>query len=176
MILRSRAGCAAIRQFGSAHDGWGTNYKITKVQAAVGLVQLRRLDEMTGQRVKVAGQRDELLEGIPELTLPYEPPGYEHTYYLYTMLAARAWAGEKRDRLIHIMKEEHGVGCGVYNRPVYADSPFIREQTAGQELPLSDELGERLFCMGLHPLMTEAENEYMAAALWDTVERIRRGA
>ena len=162
-----------IRQFGGAHDGWGTNYKMTKVQAAVGLVQLRRLDDMTAQRVKLAKRRDELLLGIPELTLPYEPPGYEHTYYLYTMLVPRAWAGQKRDRVMRIVEEEHGIGCGVYNRAAYADSPFIREQTAGQELPLSDELSERLFCMALHPLMTEEENEYTAAALWDAVERMR---
>lgn len=162
-----------IRQFGGAHDGWGTNYKMTKVQAAVGLVQLRRLDDMTAQRVRVAKRRDELLRGIPELTLPHEPPGYEHTYYLYTMLVPRAWAGEKRDRVMRVVEEEYGIGCGVYNRPVYADSAFIREQTAGQELPLSDELSERLFCMALHPLMTEEENEYMAAALWDAVERVR---
>ena len=162
-----------IRQFGGAHDGWGTNYKMTKVQAAVGLVQLRRLDEMTGERVKAAKRRDDLLRDLPELTLPYEPPGYEHTYYLYTMLVPRDWAGEKRDSLMRIMEEEHGVGCGVYNRAVYADSPFIRAQTAGQELPLSDELSSRIFCVALHPLMTEEENEYTAAALWDAVERVR---
>ncbi|MCY3899616.1 MAG: DegT/DnrJ/EryC1/StrS family aminotransferase [Caldilineaceae bacterium] len=162
-----------IRQFGGAHDGWGTNYKMTKVQAAVGLVQLRRLDEMTGERVKAAKRRDDLLRDLPELTLPYEPPGYEHTYYLYTMLVPRDWAGEKRDSLMRIMEEEHGIGCGVYNRSVYADSPFIRAQTAGQELPLSDELSSRIFCVALHPLMTEEENEYTAAALWDAVERVR---
>lgn len=162
-----------IRQFGGAHDGWGTNYKMTKVQAAVGLVQLRRLDEMTGERVKAAKRRDDLLRDLPELTLPYEPPGYEHTYYLYTMLVPRDWAGEKRDSLMRIMEEEHGIGCGVYNRAVYADSPFIRAQTAGQELPLSDELSSRIFCVALHPLMTVDENEYTAAALWDAVERVR---
>jgi len=75
--------------------------------------------------------------------------------------------------VMRIVEEEHGIGCGVYNRAVYADSPFIREQTAGQTLPLSEELSARLFCMALHPLMTEAENEYMAAALWDAVERVR---
>ena len=162
-----------IRQFGGAHDGWGTNYKMTKIQAAVGLVQLRRLDEMTAQRVKVAKRRDEMLREIPELTLPCEPPGYDHTYYLYTLLVQGAWAGEKRDRLMRIMEEKHGVGCGVYNRPVYADSGYIRAQTAGQELPLSDELSARLFCVALHPLMTEEENQYIAAALWDAVEQVR---
>ena len=61
---------------------------------------------------------------------------------------------------------------GVH-RAVYADSTFLREQTAGQELPDSDELSARLFCMALHPLMKEEENEYMAAALWDAVGRVR---
>jgi len=163
-----------LRQFGTGTNGWGTNYKMTKVQAAVGLVQLRRLDEMIGRRVELARQRTELLQGIPELTLPYEPPECEHTFYLYTLLVPPEWAGGKRDRVMSILEEEHGVGCIIANRPVYADVPFIREHTARHELPLSDELGERLFCVALHPLMTEAENEYVAAALWDAVERVRR--
>jgi dTDP-4-amino-4,6-dideoxygalactose transaminase len=73
-----------------------------------------------------------------------------------------------------ILEEEYGVGCCVANRPVYADVLYLRERTAGQDLPQSDELGRRLFCVALHPLMTEAENEYVAAALWDAEERVRR--
>jgi len=163
-----------LRQFGTGIHGWGTNYKMTKVQAAVGLVQLRRLDEMIARRVKLARQRTELLEGIPELTLPYEPPECEHTFYLYTLLVPPRWAGARRDRVMSILEEEHGVGCVIANRPIYADVSFLREQTAGQQLPLSDELGERLFCVALHPRMTEAENEYIAAAVWNAVERVRK--
>jgi len=162
-----------LRQFGTGTDGWGSNYKMTKVQAAVGLVQLRRLDEMIARRVALARRRTELLQSVPELTLPHEPPEYEHTFYLYTLLVPREWAGAKRDRLVRILQEEYGVGCCLANRPVYATVPFLREHTAGQELPLSDELGGRLFCVALHPLMTEAENEYHVAALWDAVERVR---
>jgi len=82
------------------------------------------------------------------------------------------WAGAKRDGVMSILQEEYGVGCCIANRPVYADVPFLREHTLGQEVPLSDELGQRLFCVALHPLMTESENEYIAAALWDAVERL----
>ena len=97
MTRRWPSSCAGIRQFGSAHDGWGTNYKITKVQAAVGLVQLRRLDEMTAQRVKAAKQRDELLRGIPELTLPYEPAGYgSYLLPVHDAGTARVGRGEAR--------------------------------------------------------------------------------
>lgn len=72
-----------IRSFGGG-ESWGTNYKMTKVQAAVGMVQLRRLDGMNAQRVRLAKKRTELLKNIPELTLPSEPLGYKHLYYLYT--------------------------------------------------------------------------------------------
>jgi perosamine synthetase len=161
------------RQFGGAHDGWGTNYKLTKVQAAVGLVQLRRLDEMVAGRVRVGHERTGLLQGVPELTLPYEPPDCEHTFYLYTILVAPEWAGEKRDRICRIMEEDYNISCIVANPPVYESSGFIRRHTAGQHLPLSDELGKRLFCPPVHPTMTTEQNEYLCAALIEAVERVR---
>ena len=162
----------AIRQFGGGFT-WGTNYKMTKVQAAVGSVQLRRLDGMIEGRRRVAHERHKLLEGVPELTLPYEPPDCWHTFYLYTCLVPKDWAGEKRDRLLGIMAEEYGVGCLVANPPQYNQTPFLREMTPGQDLPRSSELGERLFCVSIHPLMTTEHNEYICAALIETIEQLR---
>ena len=43
------------------------------------------------------------------------------------------------------------------------------------DLPVSTETALRLFCVSLHPQMTEQENEYIAAALWDAVERTQEG-
>ncbi len=162
----------AIRMWGVGTDGWGANYKMTKIQAAVGLVQLRRLDEMNARRYEMARQRTELLQNIPELTLPSEPPGYKHTYYLYTCLVPRQWSGQKRDRLMAMLKEDYGVGCEIANPPTYESRPFVRKHTEGQRLPLSEELGARIFCPCLHPLMSEEDNEYVAAAITDAVERV----
>jgi len=163
----------SYRQFGWAAESWGTNYKMTKVQAAVGSVQLRRLDEMIERRRQVARERTEMLRGLPELILPEEPPGYKHTYYLYTILVQPEWAGEKRDRLLQILREEYKVDCVVANRPVYEVHPFIRRHAEGQHLPLSEELGRRLFCPPTHPLMTHEQNEYICAAIVEAVERVR---
>ncbi|HID07759.1 MAG TPA: DegT/DnrJ/EryC1/StrS aminotransferase, partial [Armatimonadetes bacterium] len=164
-----------IRQYRSfgLGKGWGTNYKMTKVQAAVGLVQLRRLDEMNALRRKRALQRTELLKDVPELTLPYEPPGYLHAYYLYNILVPCEWAGEKRNRLMQILADEYRIGCVVANPPTYKSNKLIREHTAGQEVSLAEEIGERLFCPCLHPLMSEEDNEYVAAAIIEAVERLR---
>ena len=178
-----------FRQFGAETGEWGTNYKITKVQAAVGLVQIRRLDEMLAKRARRARQRTLMLGDIPELTLPYEPTDCVHTYYLYTCLVPKDWAGEKRNRMLQILDDDYGVGCIVANPPAYEyahrdenavrdgrrNRSILRETTAGQTLPLSDELGARLFCISIHPLMTEAQNEYICAAVIEAVERMKAG-
>jgi dTDP-4-amino-4,6-dideoxygalactose transaminase len=175
-----------LRQFGLS-ESWGTNFKMNKVQAAVGAVQLRRLDSMIALRRKRAQQRNELLQNVPELTLPYEPPKYKHTYYLYNLLVPHTWRGSleyvfptqgsepggKRDQIIKILKEEYNVGCAIANPPTYAYHRFIREMTKGQRLPLSEEIGTRLFCPSLHPLMSREQNQYVAAAIIEAVEGIK---
>ena len=165
--------CKATRFYGFGMDIWGTSDMMTKVQAAVGLVQLRKLDSFIASRRKLAQQRNEWLADVPELTLPYEPEDCEHTYYLYTCLVPREWAGEKRDQLIKLLQEEYSVSCVIANPPVYKDRKMLREHTKGQTLPLTDELGERLFCLPIHPAMSEDDNAYICAALIECIQKIR---
>lgn len=162
-----------LRQWGEG-EGWGSSYKMTKVQAAVGPIQLRRLDGMIAARRRLARQRSEMLAGCPYISLPTEPEGTVHSYYMYTILVAREWAGPKRDKLIALLKEKYGVSCGVYNAPCYETNAFIRRHTEGQRLPLSEELGKRIFCPPIHPAMSERDNAYLAAAIWEAVEEIER--
>jgi dTDP-4-amino-4,6-dideoxygalactose transaminase len=147
---------------------------MTKVQAAVGLVQLRRLDAMIARRVRLARLRAKLLEGVPGLVLPHEPRDCRHTYYLFTLMVPRDWAGKRRDEVVRILKKKYRVGCIIANPPTYTENSFIRSQTRGQRLPLSEEIGQRIFCPSLHPLMTDAQNEYIAAAVTEAVDRVRK--
>jgi dTDP-4-amino-4,6-dideoxygalactose transaminase len=164
-----------IRQFGSTTDSWGTNYKMTKVQAAVGSVQLSRLDETNAMRVKRARERSEILKEVGELTLPCEPPDCGHVYYVYPMLVPRDWAGEKRNRLMKILDEDYRVGSWMGSAELYKTRCFYRELIGEQVLPVSDEISERIVCTMIHALLTEEENEYIAAAIADAVERVAQG-
>ena len=161
-----------IRQWGNGDDAWGGNYKMTKIQAAVGIVQLDRLDEMIDARRLRAHQRTELLKDVPGLTLPSEPEGYKHTYYLYTCLLPESLAGEKRDQYMKMLLDEYGVGSGIFNNPTYLDRPFVRDNIDGQTLPASEKLAARIVCPSLHPLMTEEDNEYIVAAMIECLERV----
>jgi len=158
---------------GTGDMGWGSNYKMTKIQAAVGLVQLRRLDEMIAPRVALAKKRTEMLRDVPELTLPFVPAGHEAVYYLYNLLVPRGWAGAKRDQLMALLRKDYGVDTVVANPPVYQNDAFVRRMTEGQSCPRAEELGARLFNPPMHPRMSDADNEYICAAIAETVDRVR---
>ena len=171
-----------IRQFGNpAHSydpnlrgvGWGSNYKMTKIQAATGLVQMTRLDDLVARRQRLARARSALLQGCPGLQLPCEPRDYVSSFYLYTLLAPKEWAGKTRDRLMDVMKKDYKVECVVANPPVHNTVPYITERVGKVNLPISDEVGGRIFCPPIHPYMPESDNEYIAAAIWEAMDKVR---
>ena len=154
----------AYRSFGAGAVMWGTNYRMIRPQGVVGLIQLRRLDEMNALRRDRAHKLTQLLTGIPEITLPTEPAGYQHIYYGYTVMVPEAWATDKRQQLMDWLQNERGVGTVVMNNPTYKHDPYLASLGYdGRDVPISELTGERLFCISLHPLMTDDDLEYIAA-------------
>lgn len=164
--------CRSTRFYGMDLDVWGTSNVMTKVQAAVGLVQLSKLDGFIHSRRRIAHIRNKLLEGMPGIQLPFEPADCMHSYYLYTCLVPEAWAGKKRDALMTMMFDEFGVKCLVANPPVYENRKMIRDHTTGQPLPISEKVGKRIICIPIHPAMSDEDNEYISAAFIECVERL----
>jgi perosamine synthetase len=74
---------------------------------------------------------------------------------------------------MQMLRDDYGVTSVVANPPGYLSNSYLRRHTAGQVLPVSEDIGRRLFCPGMHPLMTADDNAYIAAAIIDAVERIR---
>ncbi len=158
---------------GTGDMGWGSNYKMTKIQAAVGLVQLRRLDQMIAPRVALAKKRTEMLRSVPGLMLPCIPAGCDPVYYLYNLLVPKDWAGAKRDKLMALLREKYGVDTVVANPPVYQADAYVRRMTPGQSCPRAEELGARLFNPPMHPQMSDADNEYICAAISEAMDTLR---
>jgi perosamine synthetase len=164
--------CRSTRFYGFGREVWGTSNVMTKVQAAVGIVQLGKLDGLIAARRRLAHLRDAFLEGLPRVQLPFEPPDCMHSYYLYTCLVCREWAGAKRDAIMKMMDETYGVKCLIANPPVYEARKIMRDHTPGQRLPLSEEIGQRILCLPIHPGMSESDNEYIAAAFIECLEAL----
>lgn len=161
-----------IRRYGGEAE-WGSNYKMTSVQAAFGLVQLKRLDSMIQKRIEVASKRTEILKSVEELTLPYEPEGYMHVYYVYSLLVPPEWAGEKRDKIISMLGDKYKIVCSITSPPTYKRYEYIRRKCGDPGLAVSEMIADRLLCLPLHPLMTDKQNEFVCAALIETINRIK---
>lgn len=162
-----------LRSFGHGQQ-WGSNYRMTEYAAAVGSVQLRRLEDMLAPRLRLARSRTALLVDTPGLTVPAEPAGYRHVYYLYTVLLDRGWPAGTRDRL-RAMLDTAGIGTVVANPPTYTANTLIADAVADQQpLRRAEDVAHRLLCPALHPLMSDADNTRVAETLSTAVDQLAR--
>ncbi len=128
---------------------------------------------MNALRIDRARQLNARLKSIEELTLPWEPPHCEHIYYGYTVMVPADWAGMRRDEVCRLLNDEYGVGAVVMNDVTAVQHPLVRDHVAGQQTPVSDLTGKRLFCVSLHPLMTDDDLDYIAQSAAQAVERVK---
>src|SRR6267378_1765667 len=78
-------------------DEIGFNYRMTEIQAAVGLVQLRKLDSLNARRIEVAKKYTDGLRGINGLWLPCAPPHVKHVFHVYLLLLEPEFRVRKED-------------------------------------------------------------------------------
>ena len=154
-------------------NGWGMNYRMSKIQAAMGLVQLDRLNENLIKRRNCAKKRTKYLNGIEQLILPKEPKNYYHIYYVYSILVIPEWSGKNRNKMLEILEDKFGIICSVTNRPVYERWPYIAKNCGVPYLPISDQIGERLFCPPLHPYLNKKQEKYICASIIETVNMLK---
>jgi perosamine synthetase len=132
----------------------GFNARMTDLHAAIGRVQLTKLDGWTEQRRSNAAFLDEHLEGV---VIPPVADGAEHVYHQYTVRVP-----DDRDRFAKALAEEHGVGSGVYY-PV----PNHRLPSFGRDLdlPETERAAAEVLSLPVHPALSQEDLERVAAAV-----------
>ena len=107
------------------HIALGFNQRMTDLQAAIGLVQLNKLEQFTEKRIANAAYLTEHLGS--SVQTPITQAGYRHVFHLYTI---RVPAGHDRDAWVAHLKER-GIGtsihypCTIHQQPFYRESPEI---------------------------------------------------
>lgn len=101
----------------------GYNYRITDIQAALGVSQLARIDDFVDQRKALADRYDVLLDGLP-LALPSRDPQGRSAFHLYPVRIESSPGAPSRDRVFQGMREA-GIGVNVHYLPIPAH-PYYR--------------------------------------------------
>src|SRR5262249_39020731 len=140
----------------------GFNYRMTDIQAAIGLVQLRRLPEMLRLRAERARYFDEHLGALDEIECPFVPEGATHCYSSYC-IQFRPGTRRTRAEVLEGMAAL-GISSGRGIPPLCAE-PFFRDRFPNLHLPVSEEAGERTMFLPIFPGLTQTQQARVVAAL-----------
>lgn len=144
----------------------GHNYRMTDLQAVLALPQFDAYPGQLEKRRTNAARLIELLGDVEGLVLPSELPGRGHVWHQFTVLLPEERAGE-RENIIDTLRDEHGVGSGIYYpKPVYDyDCYRSREDVIITEAPVAEDVARRCLSIPVHAYLTSDEVETVAGAL-----------
>lgn len=140
------------------HDSFGTNWRLSEVQSAVGRVALRKLPRWVAIRQSNAARLRKCLCGVLGLRAPSPPEHIGHAYYrFYAFVEPRELAaGWNRDRIAQTIAGE-GVPCTAGScSEVYLEEAFPRSWRPPRQLRIARKLGESSLTFLVHPTLTEA--------------------
>ena len=144
------------------HGSLGFNWRITEMQAAMGCVQLRKLEGILARKDRNASRMESLLGGVAGVILPVTRSDRTHVHMLYTLRVANVARSRLLDALHH-----RGIEARLYFPPAHRQ-PVFRHLPLS-DLPVTDRLKDELISIPFHSLLTDAELEEIAAVIIETI-------
>lgn len=140
------------------HESFGSNWRMTEVQSAVGRSMLRKLPDWVRTRRRYARILNSRFADLPGVRITVPPDSIEHAYYKYYVFVKPEelqpdWT---RDRIAEAINAE-GVQCSTGScSEIYLEKAFPSEWRPKERLPVARELGDTSLMFLVHPTMTEA--------------------
>jgi dTDP-4-amino-4,6-dideoxygalactose transaminase len=142
----------------------GFKYNMTDINAALGLVQLKKMHRFRAARAALAARYTECLRDVSELQVPTGRPEVEHAWHLY-VLRVLPGAAVNRDRLMEELKKQ-GIHTSQHFIPIHLYSYY--QSTFGlraEEFPVATAAGECTLSLPLYPDLTYDDVERVASAV-----------
>jgi UDP-4-amino-4,6-dideoxy-N-acetyl-beta-L-altrosamine transaminase len=154
-----------------AEGGWyyqqvdlGYNYRMTDLQAALGISQMDRLDAFIARRQALAKRYDEALKDLP-LKLPWQDPAHRSAWHLYVIQALPEAPLSRRD-LFDALRSR-GILVNVHYIPVHTQ-PWYRSMGFSEgDFPVAEAYYSRAITLPLHPSLSEPDQDRVIDALKD---------
>lgn len=149
------------------HESFGTNWRMTEMQSALGRVALRKVPEFVRLRRRNAQILFDAFGKIPGLRVPQPGPEIAHAFYkFYAYVEPAALApGWDRYRIMDAINAE-GIFCQSGScSEIYLEKAFPAEMRPPERLPVARELGETSLMFLVHPTLSEQDMEDTARAV-----------
>ncbi|MDD1719849.1 MAG: DegT/DnrJ/EryC1/StrS family aminotransferase [Methanoregulaceae archaeon] len=144
------------------HEFLGYNYRMTDIAAAIGSVQLRRLDAFNRKRIENAGRLDRCL-GKTAVLAPFRETGVGHVYHQY-VTRVTGGCGIGRDNFARELRAR-GIDTAVhYPTPIHLQ-PVYQGVSNPVPCPVSERLSNEVLSLPVHPRLTTDQIEYMCSTI-----------
>ena len=146
------------------HDVLGYNYRLDEMSAALGLSQIRRFDALKRKRDAVAARYAERLRPLKDaLSTLAEIPGYERSWFVYTVVLEPAWS---RDRLVERLAEK-GIQTGKYFAPPIHLQKFYTQKYGYRPgaFPITEDISRRIIALPFHSNLPAAAVDEVCSAI-----------
>jgi len=141
------------------HDVVGWNGRMDGIQAAVLSVKLKYLEQANNGRRRAAERYNQLLAGIPGLTLPVEAVYSRHIYHVYAVRVTQ------RDKLMQLLGE-HGIGTGIhYPVCVHLQNAYAHLGHKRGAFPVSEACADTFLSLPMFPEISDQQLDAVVAAV-----------
>ena len=141
------------------HDEVGFNYRMTNLQAAVGVAQMERIDSFIRRKREIAARYREELAGLAGVTFAAERPGYTNVYWMVSVLVEPPYA-LSRDELIPALRAR-----GVDSRPFFHPLDTLPPYLSVAPRPVAWQLSQCGLNLPSSPALTDAQVAYVCQAI-----------
>lgn len=148
----------------------GYNYRMTDIQAALGISQLSKIEKFVERRRQIAAMYNEAFRDIEEIITPYQLEGTNSSWHLYVIQLA----GKLQDRRRYVFDElrKRNIGVNVHYIPVYYH-PYYRNLGYEKGLcPVAERLYERIISIPMYYFLKDDEAEYVVNGVKEVIEKV----
>ena len=138
----------------------GFNYRMTDAQAAVGSVQLRKLESLNARRIAIAQKYSEGLTGIKGLTLPFVLPDNKHVFHIFNVLIQPEFGRSKEDFMWEMYTGKQ-IKVWSHYMPIHLTTAYRRLGHNPGECPIAEKLFEKYVSLPIHPRMSDEVVQYV---------------
>jgi perosamine synthetase len=166
MLFRSHGITRNIKYMKETEGPWyyemhqlGFNYRLTDIQCALGVSQLKKLDKYIARRKEIARMYDKAFSDMVEIDFIKEKEGFDSSRHLYVILV------ENRKNVFNRLMTEANIGVNVHYIPVYFH-PYYRQLVYERGLcPIAEEYYSRSISIPMFPKLTNDEVEYVIGSI-----------
>lgn len=151
----------------------GYKYNMFDIQAALGLVQLSRMEEMQTCRLAIAARYQEEFGKIDAVEPPFVPEFTTHCWHLYVLRIVPELLTIDRDQFI-VELNERNVGTSVHFIPTHTMTAYQKLGWKEGDFPMAEKHFNRIISLPLYPTMTDEQVQYVIDAVRDIVEKYHK--